>query len=318
MSDRPTAYQLAADLWDRFGIPSFPVLLAQDETGKWQKKPLVKWGAVTPDTQPGEFNWGGTNAVGVPMGRRSNLFAFDVDSYKPGCAYDEWASGHELPPTRTHGTTSGGRHLIYQMPPCLSLGNSAPKVQGLDVRGDGGFIVWTDTLGRYSVIDDRAPAALPRPVINLLIELNAGKGRILRDTEVPDPKYVGDTDLLPKLRSLLGDPLRNCDLVNRFRGGTSGLKDKSRSSMDMSVAGLLSRAGFSYDEIVTTLLRHFQHGKAGRDGWTDAVEREVCRCAHKAVTQRDEKLVLIRQQLETSVSDLRERLSLPQNAEDRA
>ena len=86
MADRPTAYQLAADLWDRSGIPSFPVLLAQDEDGKWLKKPLVKWGGVTRDTHPSEFNWGGANAVGVPMGRRSGLFAFDVDSYKPPAA----------------------------------------------------------------------------------------------------------------------------------------------------------------------------------------------------------------------------------------
>ena len=164
MADRPTAYQLAADLWDRSGIPSFPVLLAQDEDGKWLKKPLVKWGGVTRDTHPSEFNWGGANAVGVPMGRRSGLFAFDLDEYKPQSAASEWVKKHGLPPTRTHGTTSGGRHLIYQMPPSLSLGNSAPKVHGLDVRGDGGFIVWTDTLGRYSVVDDRAPAALPQLV----------------------------------------------------------------------------------------------------------------------------------------------------------
>ena len=66
------------------------------------------------------------------------------------------------------------------------------------------------------------------------------------------------------------------------------MKDKSRSSMDMSAAQLLAQAGFSYDEIAMILLRHFPYGKAGRDGWTDAVERECCRCAWRAVSQRQE------------------------------
>jgi hypothetical protein len=304
MSEQPTAYQLAADLWDRSGIPSFPVLLAQDETGKWQKTPLVKWGNVTRDTHPGEFNWRGANAVGVPMGIRSNLFTLDVDSYKPGCAFDGWASSHGLPPTRTHGTTSGGRHLIFQMPMGLRLGNKAPKVQGLDVRGDGGFIVWADTLGRYSVIDDREPVPMSQSVINELSALNTALGRQLPDAEMPKLSYVDDKVLLPKLEALLGDPLRFRPLRQRFQGSTAGLKDKSRSAMDMSAAQLLAQAGFSYDEIAMILLRHFPHGKAGRDGWTDAVERECCRCAWRAVSQRAENEQAFAEQLAARAAEL--------------
>lgn len=288
MTSHLTAYQLAMQLFSECGIPSFPVLLSQDQNGKWQKQPLVKWGVVTRDTCPGDFNWRGANAIGVPMGRRSGLFTFDVDSYKAGCAFDAWAEKHVLPPTRTHGTTSGGRHLIYRMPNGIDLGNHAPKVHGLDVRGLGGFIVWADTLGRYSVIDPRNPETMPRSVIDELSALNAGAGRSVHDAELPRLNYVDDVKLKPKLEALLADPLRWRLLGQRFSGVTVGLKDKSRSSMDMSVAHLLAKAGFDYDEITLILLQYFPHGKAGRDGWTDAVERECCRCAWRAVRQREE------------------------------
>lgn len=289
MSDILSAYQLALLVHHDHAVPAFPVRLSADAAGKWQKNPLVKWGSVTRDTPPGEFNWGGANAVGVPMGQRSGLFAFDVDSYKEGCAYDGWAQKHELPPTRTHGTTSGGRHLIYRMPEGIDFGNRAPKVQGLDVRGTGGFIVWADTLGRYTVIDPRDPAAMPQSVIDELAALNAGAGRNVRDAAPPQLSYLDEQAYLPKLQAVLADPFRWRSLRLRFSGVMDGLKDRTRSAMDMSAAHLLAQAGFSYDEIVMILLRHFPHGKAERDGWTDAVERECCRCAWRAVRQRDEK-----------------------------
>jgi len=288
MPDALSAYQLALSVHRDHAVPAFPVQLFAEADDKWQKKPLVKWGSITRDTSPGEFNWSGANAVGVPMGQRSGLFAFDVDSYKEGCAYDGWAQKHELPPTRTHGTTSGGRHLIYRMPEGIDFGNRAPKVQGLDVRGTGGFIVWADTLGRYTVIDPQDPVAMPQSVIDELAALNAGMGSNVRDADLPQLSYVDEQAYLPKLQAMLSDPLRWRSLRLRFSGVTDGLKDRTRSSMDMSAAHLLAQAGFSYDEIVMILLRHFPHGKAERDGWTDAVERECCRCAWRAVSQRDE------------------------------
>ena len=98
MSNRPTAYRLADQLHEELGIPSFPVLLAQDEAGKWQKRPLVKWGGVTRTTGPGEFNWRRATAVGVPMGSRSGLFAFDLDldSYKPKTKAAQWVQAQGL------------------------------------------------------------------------------------------------------------------------------------------------------------------------------------------------------------------------------
>lgn len=288
-----SAYTLAQEIHTQFDVPVFPVLIEADlDTGKWQKKPLAKWGSIAVDTPPDEFNWGRANAVGVPMGKRSGLIALDVDSYKASCDFDAWSQLHELPPTRTHGTASGGHHVIYRMPEGIDLGNRAPKVHGLDVRGSGGFIVWADTLGRYSVIDPRDPSPLPQSVINELAALNTGAGRIVNDAAFPTLKYVDEKVYLPKLQALLADPLRWGPLSQRFSGVTAGLKDTSRSSMDMSVAHMLAQAGFSYDEVAMILLRHFPHGKAERDGRTDAVERECCRCAWRAVNQREENLKL--------------------------
>lgn len=179
-----TAYQLAVELWQETGLPSFPVDLYSDGE-KLQKKPKVKWGGVTLDSHPGDFNWRGANAVGVPSGERSGLIVLDLDSYKEGTGdLALWLQKHDIdlsdPGTRMHRTASGGTHLIYRMPEGHDLGNHAPTVHGLDVRGNGGFFVWADTQGRYSVVHDRSPAELPQSVLSELVAANEGRGRIVR------------------------------------------------------------------------------------------------------------------------------------------
>ena len=71
------------------------------------------------------------------------------------------AEGRVLPPTRTHGTPSGGRHLLYLAPPGTrggKLGN------GLMLRGAGSYLLVPPSVidGRtYTVLDDRPPVELP-------------------------------------------------------------------------------------------------------------------------------------------------------------
>jgi hypothetical protein len=53
-----SAYTLAQEIHTQYDVPGFPVLIEADlDTGKWQKKPLAKWGSIAVDTPPEEFNW---------------------------------------------------------------------------------------------------------------------------------------------------------------------------------------------------------------------------------------------------------------------
>lgn len=88
--------------------------------------------------------------VGVPTGTTTGLLVVDFDPLKADDAARSWISNNTelLLSTRSHGTVSGGRHYLFKLPPgqrygCgvdVSLGGV--KRCGIDIRGDGGYVVW--------------------------------------------------------------------------------------------------------------------------------------------------------------------------------
>jgi len=88
--------------------------------------------------------------VGVPTGSVSRFVVIDFDQQKADAAANDWIMDHteELCATRTHGTLNGGRHYLFRMPEgaeyrngvCLTL--AGQKRIGIDVRAEGGYIVW--------------------------------------------------------------------------------------------------------------------------------------------------------------------------------
>lgn len=86
--------------------------------------------------------WGDAN-VGLRTGEASGIVVVDVDSYHDG---DDGLAELEatygaLPPTLTADTGGGGRHLVYAHPADLRVRNRAGLAAGVDLRGDGGYIV---------------------------------------------------------------------------------------------------------------------------------------------------------------------------------
>jgi Bifunctional DNA primase/polymerase, N-terminal len=78
--------------------------------------------------------------IGVPTGAINNFDALDIDPRHGGMAW--WnAKGHMLPATRIHRTRSGGLHVLFRHHEALR--NSESKIgQGVDTRGEGGYVVW--------------------------------------------------------------------------------------------------------------------------------------------------------------------------------
>jgi hypothetical protein len=87
--------------------------------------------------------WPNSN-VGIATGRRSGLLVIDVDPRHGG---GEAVAGLErehgqLPETPEAVTGSGGRHILLRYPEGHHIRNSAGRLgRGLDVRGEGGYIV---------------------------------------------------------------------------------------------------------------------------------------------------------------------------------
>jgi putative DNA primase/helicase len=102
--------------------------------------------------------------IGVPTGSVSGFDALDIDRDSGGL---EWWDQHksELPRTRVHHTRSGGLHYLFKH--AEGIRSSAGQVaRGVDVRGDGGYIIWYETPSDIWTWADwpawLLPAALPR------------------------------------------------------------------------------------------------------------------------------------------------------------
>lgn len=112
----------------------------------------------------------------IATGARSGVVVVDLDR-KPGKNGLERlreivAARGGLPKTRTVRTGSGGLHLYFQHPG-EEVANSASKIApGIDVRGDGGYVMAPESNhvsgGTYSLIADLAPAPAPAWLLELL------------------------------------------------------------------------------------------------------------------------------------------------------
>lgn len=154
----------ALELAEEWGIPVFPVRVYPDpeSPGKTKKIPY-KGGhghqdALTnAETIAGWWYAHPEAYVGVPMGHVSKMFAVDIDPDGEAW-YSENAT--RLQCGRIH-KTSRGRHLLYKFPASFEVRNSVGKLTtGVDIRGEGGFIVWWPASGGSTVggIEDVAPA----------------------------------------------------------------------------------------------------------------------------------------------------------------
>jgi hypothetical protein len=108
------------------------------------KAPVCAGGLKAATTDPTRirslFSISRATMIGVRMGKTSGLIAIDIDPRHGG---DEWFAAHrsELPETRMHATMSGGLHLLFKAP-AIEIRNSASRIaHGVDVRGEGGYII---------------------------------------------------------------------------------------------------------------------------------------------------------------------------------
>jgi len=80
--------------------------------------------------------------VGIATGVASGFFVLDVDGQQ-GAESREGLTDQQgkLPATVEALTGGGGQHILFQYPEKLQIGNKVAVALGLDVRGDGGYIV---------------------------------------------------------------------------------------------------------------------------------------------------------------------------------
>ncbi len=123
------------------GVPCFP---CRDD-----KRPSCPQGfkAATADQAMLHELWTRNpgSLIGVPTGVATGMDVLDVDPRQGG---DKWlvSVNAYLPPTQAHSTRSGGWHILFKHRE--GIRNSASKIAaGVDVRGDGGYIIWWPAIG---------------------------------------------------------------------------------------------------------------------------------------------------------------------------
>lgn len=113
--------------------------------------------------------------LGVATGPASRVFVLDIDC-KGADGYESLARLQEahgqLPATWRSQTPSGGAHLWFAMPEDRPMGNRVGFAPGLDIRGDGGFVVVPPSCvgGPYAWIsppDACPPAQAPSWLLDL-------------------------------------------------------------------------------------------------------------------------------------------------------
>ena len=132
------------------------------------KCPTTPHGFLDADTDPGVLRNLWTLYPGPLVGVRTGTGSVDVLDLDRRAPAREWWAAHraELPPTQTHRTRSGGLHLLFQH--AAGLRNSASRIaRGVDVRADGGYIIWWPAAG-LTVLRDIPPAPWPNWLLDLL------------------------------------------------------------------------------------------------------------------------------------------------------
>jgi hypothetical protein len=157
--------------------------------------------------------------VGIVTGSVSGIVVLDVDVKDDGAKslVTLQAAHKQLPPTVEVITGSGGSHLFYRHPGNLIIPNSAGKLgKGLDIRGDGGYVVAVPSLHakgeRYAWEpcagpDEAEMAGLPKWLLDLLL------GR--HDKPKPSDRPA----LSDNGRKWLGDALAKVAMGNRSETG---------------------------------------------------------------------------------------------------
>jgi len=181
------------------------------------KKPLTKNGfkdATRDMGQAAEWwrRWPQARA-GIPTGAENGFFVLDVDLAK-----GDAPSGAEslaslearfgkLPQTYTVSTLSGGEHRYFKMP-LGGIKTSAGKIgAGLDIRGDGGYVIAAGSRG-YTVLSGRYEytADAPEWLVRLCQDKQSEGKQTLKKSATPSRGTGGDG--MERLRVLVDEVRR--------------------------------------------------------------------------------------------------------------
>lgn len=181
--------------------------------------------------------------VGVPTGPDSGFDVLDLD-YRHGAGEWEMENAHRLPETRTHSTMNGGRHMLFQH--VDGVRNSASKKElapGVDVRGDGGYIIHPPSYG-YVRISDAEIAPWPAWLLALVMK------HLDEPRRSPSSGPSETMEISEKRLSAFADAV-----IRRVESAPEGAKHHTLRAAARTLGGIQVAAGFSDSSAIEKLIK---------------------------------------------------------------
>jgi putative DNA primase/helicase len=230
--------------------------------------------------------------IGVPTGPAIAALVVDVDAgadEKTGEVFDaddlvarlEAELGVQLPPTLAVATPRGGRHLYFQFPAGVELGNRAGIIPRVDVRGDGGYVIVppsTRSDGRkyQFIVQQIKPAIAPEALLDLILRRGRWSRTSESTSETPSinrPKSASKPR--PPAATDKGDPARRYALQaldaesERVRHAPAGTRSGALNEAAFNL-GQLVAAGVLVESVVRASLEaaSIDNGHVAKDGST--------------------------------------------------
>lgn len=166
------------------GTPKLVMALAEVDLGhdvfpcrSGQKKPAVRHGFKNASRDRTKVTEAWTKQpslnVGIRTGAESGIVVLDVDGDQGWASLKELERRHgRLPWTRKVETPSGGAHLYFRHPG-IEVRCSTNTELGLDVRGDGGYVLGLGSVvdGKpYALAEDEPIAELPEWLLGRMLQ----------------------------------------------------------------------------------------------------------------------------------------------------
>ena len=173
--------------------PVFPCRDRIGPNGQTPKSPCTPHGFLDasqdPETIRRMFSHPEAALIGVPTGHGTGIFVVDIDPAGRKWAIENYAV--RLPRTRGQFTRRG-HHLIYAMP-AANVGSTKGKVaKGVDIRANGGYVIWWKAEG----LECRNPdmlAAVPEWLIEAAgVKADDAGDHPLANLNPPGPRLSAD------------------------------------------------------------------------------------------------------------------------------
>jgi putative DNA primase/helicase len=179
--------------------------------------------------------------VGVPTGAITGFDVLDIDYRHDGGRW-EIENAHRLPETRLHQTMSGGRHYLFRHAPGVRNSTSKKELApGVDVRGDGGYIIHPPSLG-YLIDSDADIAEWPPWLLELVLKR--------------DKKEIYSTQATPQNLEIKSKRLNAYidTIAAKLHTAPEGGKHDALRSAAIVLGGIQVEAGISDQQAISLLV----------------------------------------------------------------